>query len=274
MKLAKSRTILSASNLTKEKYSTDESWVDFFAKEYDLSNVPYHISWYVMFSILFADPKFKKINDKLKDKVNDNKNIKIYPLPLHVFKAFLVTPASTVKVVFIGQDPYFNSEQIGDTYVPQAMGLSFSVSHGMKFPSSLENIFANMIKYGHLKEKPQTGNLWYWAAQGCLMLNAALTVEDGKKEAHLYWWEWFTDYVIKYISDNMSDIIFVLWGAYAYKKINLIDAERHHTIISSHPSGYSANNPFKTFPAFMNEDHFGKINEILKKKNKQQILWN
>ena len=130
-----------------------------------------------------------------------------------------------------------------------------------------------MIKYGHLKEKPKSGNLWYWASQGCLMLNAALTVEDGTKESHIKLWEWMTDYVITYISQHMNGIIFILWGAYAYKKINLIDLDKHHAIISSHPSGLSANKPFQNYPAFMNEDHFGKINEILEKSNRNKILW-
>jgi uracil-DNA glycosylase len=72
----------------------------------------------------------------------------------------------------------------------------------------------------------------------------------------------------------MKDIIFVLWGSHAYNKISLINQDKHHTIISSHPSGFSANTPFRNYPAFMNEDHFGKINKILEKTNRTKILWN
>jgi len=225
-----------------------------------------------MFAKLMKNPKFAKLNAKLKE-LSKNKSLKIYPLPSHLLSGFMITKAFDLKVVFVGQDPYFNCEEHQGRYVPQAMGLSFSVPHGVQIPSSLRNVFLNMIKYGHIKSMPESGNLWFWAAQGCLMLNAALTVEDGTKEAHLGHWEWFTNYVIQYISQNIDDIIFVLWGGYAYKKINMIDLDRHHTIISSHPSGLSANKPFRDYPAFMNEDSFGKINQILKKTGRTPIMW-
>ena len=265
---------MSVATLTKEEYSKEPTWVDFYNDGKHIKDIPFHPEWTIMFAVLFADPKFQRINDKLKEIVQKNKHIKIFPFPAYTFKAFTITPASEVKVVFIGQDPYFNCEFFGTKYVPQAMGLSFSVPDGIAIPSSLDNVYANMIKYGHLKQKPKSGNLWYWATQGCLMLNAALTVEDKTKEAHLNIWEWFTNYVIQYISEYMDNIVFVLWGAYAYKKINLIDLDRHHAIISSHPSGLSANKPFQNYPAFMNEDHFGKINEYLAKKGKGRIMWN
>jgi len=130
-----------------------------------------------------------------------------------------------------------------------------------------------MVKFGVIKKKPKSGNLWLWAVQGCLMLNTILTVEDGKKEAHAKLWEWFTDYVIQYISMYMKNIVFLLWGSYAYKKINLIDQDKHHVIISSHPSGLSANKPFQQYPAFMHQDHFGKTNEFLKNIGKEPIVW-
>jgi len=265
---------MSVATLTKEEYSEEVRWSDFYENGGSLQNIPYHLTWHVMFAHLLSNPKFDKVNDKLKELVQQDKHLKIYPFPAYVMKAFVVTPASDLKVVFIGQDPYFNCESHGSKHVPQAMGLSFSVPHGITIPSSLNNIYENMVKFGHIKEKPDTGNLWFWAAQGCLMLNAALTVEDGSKESHLRLWEWFTDYVIQYISTHMNDIVFVLWGGYAYKKISLIDQDRHHVIVSSHPSGLSANKPFQNYPAFMNKDHFGDINEFLKKKNKPSILWN
>ncbi len=268
-----SKNITCTANLTKEMYAYVERWNEFFDKGHNLNNIPYDSTWTIMFALIKKDKKFIKVNDKLKEVVKKNKHIKIYPLPSYVFKAFEITPADNVKVVFIGQDPYFNCEAHNGKYVPQAMGLSFSVPSGIKIPSSLENIFVNMIKFGHLKNKPISGNLWYWASQGCLMLNAALTVEDGTKESHIKLWEWMTDYVITYISQHMNGIIFVLWGSYAYKKINLIDLDKHHAIISSHPSGLSAHKPLQEHPAFMNQDHFGKINDILEKSNRTKILW-
>jgi len=275
---------MSIVSLTKKNYQTDERWDEFFENGKSLySLIHYHPDWTPMFANIKNDKKFKELNQKLKKIVAANKRIKIFPFPNHVFAAFNITKASSVKVVFIGQDPYFHCiepetdryvmDAKNNRYIPEAMGLSFSVPHGIKIPSSLENIFNNQIKYGHIRKKPETGNLWYWAAQGCLMLNAALTVEDQTKEAHIKMWEWATDYVINYISEYMSGIIFVLWGAYAYKKIELINLDKHHTIISSHPSGFSAHKKFQNFPAFMDEDHFGKINKILSKSNRSKILW-
>jgi uracil-DNA glycosylase len=267
---------MSVANLTKEMYSEVERWQDFYKKGKTMRDIPFHPSWTVMFANIFKSDKFENIDKELKELIAKNRMIKIYPLPSYVFKAFSVTPATNLKVVFIGQDPYFNCEYHHDKHVPQAMGLSFSVPTGVTIPSSLDNIYSNMIKYGHIvgNKKPVSGNLWFWAYQGCLMLNTALTVEDSKKESHTRMWAWFTDYVIQYISDNMDNVVFVIWGAHAYKKINLIDLDRHHVVISSHPSGLSANKPFQNYPAFMNEDHFGKINQYLTQNGKTKILWN
>ena len=259
--------------LDKTQYARTQRWYEFYNSGKDLKSLPYHLSWYVMFTKLISDPKFKITDDKLKDIIKKNKHIKIFPLPTYVMNAFMMTPANDLKVVFIGQDPYFNYEILESKYVPLAMGLSFSVPHGVAIPSSLNNIYDNAIKYKHMKKKPLSGNLWYWAVQGCLLLNTALTVEDGSKESHIKLWDWFTNYVIRYISDNMNNIVFVLWGKYAYGKINLIDIKKHYAIVSSHPSGLSANKPMLHYPAFMNEDHFGKINKYLISKGKTPIMW-
>lgn len=264
---------MSVATLTASEYGEIEHWNEFFDNNKGIDNMGYDLSWHVLFSQLSKHPKYAQITEKLKNIVRRNKAIKIYPFPAYVFKAFQVTKATDLKVVIIGQDPYFNCEYHDGKYVPQAMGLSFSVPHNTAIPSSLVNIYDNMIKFGHLKERPHSGNLWFWAVQGCLMLNAALTVEDGTKESHLKMWEWFTDYTIQYISTYMDEIIFVLWGAYACKKLGMIDQSRHHVIMSSHPSGLSANKPLGRNPAFMDKDTFGEINKQLKKYKKETILW-
>jgi uracil-DNA glycosylase len=277
--MSKSKVKNNSSNLifglNKEIYTADEKWYDFYDKGCGLDDIPFDLTWIILFANLKRNKKFKETNEKLKKIVLKNKYLKIYPLPWSLYKTFLVTPADELKVVFIGQDPYFTCEYSnGGKYTPYGVGLSFSIPEGMnKFPSSLENIFANQIKFKHISKMPKTGNLWYWAVQGCLMLNTALTVEDNNKESHMGMWEWFTDYIIEYISNNMSGIIFVMWGGHAYNKIKLINLDKHHTIVSSHPSGLSAYKPLKEHPAFMNKDHFGEINQILRKKGKQQILW-
>lgn len=268
--------------LDKKRYSKVENWYNFYRNNKSLYDLLYDPSWTILFANLKKFPKFKKIDEKLRQLIKNNSKIKIYPFPSFVFKAFSVTTADQLKVVIVGQDPYFNCEYIHNdseennntiTYVPQAMGLSFSVPHGIKKPSSLINIHENLVKFGHIKKKPASGNLWYWAYQGVLLLNTALTVIDGQKKSHSSLWEWFTDYIIKYISDNMKGIIFVLWGGDAYSKISLINQDLHYTIISSHPSGLSVNKQFKNYPAFADEDHFGKINEILQNTNRTPILW-
>jgi uracil-DNA glycosylase len=264
---------MSVANLSASEYAKVENWDDFINSGKDLTNIYFDLSWYVMFSKLLKDPKFTKTNQKLIELIRNNKGIKVYPFPSYVFKAFQITKANELKVVFLGQDPYFNCEYYEKKCVPQAMGLSFSVPDGVAIPSSLDNIFKNMVKFNHIDEKPKSGNLWFWAAQGCLMLNAALTVEDGKKEAHLKLWEWFSEYVINYISTNMDGIVFVLWGAYALKKLNIIDESRHTTIVSSHPSGLSKDKSLGKYPSFMSEDTFGKVNKALVKYGKTKILW-
>jgi uracil-DNA glycosylase len=107
------------------------------------------------------------------------------------------------------------------------------------------------------------------------MINSSLTVLHGSanKNCHANVWKWFTDKIIKYISDKTKNTVFVLWGSNAYEKINLIDLDEHEVIISSHPSGMSADKKMKNFPAFNDNDHFGKINEYLKKHNKDEIIW-
>lgn len=258
--------------LDKERYAAIEDWPAFF-KHKTLNDVLYDPSWTKLFAKLKKHPKFAGLNDMLKNLVEQNPAIKIYPRPSYVFNAFLVTPAVELSVVILGQDPYFNCEYYKGKVVPQAMGLSFSVPHDITIPSSLNNIYENLMKYGHIQTKPASGNLWFWAMQGCLMLNTALTVENGKKMAHAAQWEWFTSAVIEYIVDNFDNIIFVLWGKEAYSKLPLI-GKKHHTIISSHPSGLSVNSPFRQYPAFANFDHFGEINRLLAKLNKPPIIWN
>lgn len=154
------------------------------------------------------------------------------------------------------------------------MGLSFSVPNGFKLPTSLVNIFKNMIKYNVINEMPKNGNLSKWAEQGCLMLNCSLTVQQGISNSHTKHWKWFTDFIIEYISDNLENVIFVLWGKNAIEKLSLINNNKNHKfIISSHPSGLSCNHKIGIFPAFNDVDHFNQINEFLCENNKDPIDW-
>ncbi len=201
--------------------------------------------------------------------------VNIYPYPNLVFNAFNTTEFNSVKVVILGQDPYHNNEVHDSKLIPQAMGLSFSVPTGITVPSSLKNIYQNLLDFKHIKSKtkPTHGNLSSWAKQGCLLLNTSLTVQHGYPNSHCKFWSPFTDTIIKHISDNLENVVFVLWGAPSLQKLDLIDQKSHSVIISSHPSGLSYSKPLRSYPAFKDFDHFGKINEYLKKYDKAEINW-
>lgn len=259
--------------LTKKKYSKVKDWSKAYPDgKIKLKISRIHKSWKKLFKEIKNDEKFDKILIKTLTECSDKK---LLPYPKYIFNAFKLTSFDNLKVVFIGQDPYFNIEKYKQKEVPQAMGLSFSVPHDFDIPSSLDNIYKNLVKYKHIKNKPSHGNLEKWAKQGCLLLNTALTVIEGKDNinCHKNIWKWVTDKIIKYISDNKDNVVFVLWGSNAYEKINLIDLDKHEAIISSHPSGLSASKPMKNYPAFNDEDHFGKINEYLEKWKMEKIDW-
>jgi uracil-DNA glycosylase len=247
----------------KKKYSKEKSW----AIKNNIKNCLFDESWNDMFLKLFEDKRFQIIQNKINNFVETNENVDIlYPKPNYIFKTFCMVPLENVKVVIIGQDPYFNHEFYKDRLCPQAYGLSFSVPVGVSVPSSLENIYKNLYHFKHIDKIPNHGCLDYWAYQGCLMLNSALTVIDGQKNCHQNDWKWFTDKIIEYISEKKEKVVFVLWGGEAYKKINLIDLDKHEVVISSHPSGLSAHQQFKSYSSFNNQDHFGLINSYLKEK--------
>ena len=195
-------------------------------------------------------------------------NVSILPYPNLLFNAFKLCKFNNLKVIIIGQDPYFNIKN----NIPEAMGLSFSVPCGVPIPSSLRNIYKNLKKFDHIDKIPEHGNLEKWAKQGVLLLNSALTVQQGVPNSHHEYWEDFTDEIIKNISKHKKNLIFVLWGRFAYNKSKLID-ESHKIIVSSHPSGLSCKKKFKNHPSFEEYDHFGIINEYLENNKKDKIDW-
>ncbi len=183
----------------------------------------------------------------------------IYPPGKLIFNAFEKCPFDKVRVVIIGQDPYHGPGQ--------ANGLCFSVNDGISFPPSLKNIFKE-IKDDLGKEIPKSGNLERWAVQGVLLLNATLTVRAGQAGSHQNkGWEEFTDAVIRKVSDEKSDLVFLLWGAYAQKKELLIDTHKHYVLKSAHPSPFSADR------GFFGNRHFSKTNEFLVQKGLEPINW-
>lgn len=185
---------------------------------------------------------------------------RVFPDKKNIFKAFSLTKLDNLKVVILGQDPYHG--------FGQAQGLSFSTPVNIKNPPSMQNILKEI--YSDLA-KPSIcldGDLTPWAKQGVLLLNTVLTVEEAKAGSHQnFGWEIFTDNIIKYISQNCKDIIFLLWGTPAIKKRALIDEKNHHILTTVHPS------PLSAYRGFFGCKHFSKANEILRSLNKEEIVW-
>lgn len=177
----------------------------------------------------------------------------IYPQNEDVFNALKWTELSDVKVVIIGQDPYHGPGQ--------AHGLCFSVKPHVALPPSLKNIFKELTSDLGIPSpinNPPNGSLEKWARQGVLLLNTVLTVEQGRPESHAkIGWQRFTDLVIKAVNDHRSGVVFLLWGAHAQKKVELIDLTKHHIIKSAHPS------PLSAARGFLGSRPFSKTNQLL-----------
>lgn len=190
----------------------------------------------------------------------------VYPLPQHVFDSMRITSLSQLKVVIIGQDPYFNSHAgIG----PEAHGLCFSVKRGVPVPPSLRNIFQEInrsIYNGTAKEFDS--DLTRWAEQGVLLLNASLTVIAKKPNSHAgIGWHTLTDDIIHTVSQEKDHVVFMLWGSFAQKKRPLIDEAKHLVLMTSHPSPLSAHR------GFLGSDVFVKCNNYLKAHSQEPIAW-
>ena len=189
---------------------------------------------------------------------NEYRKSQCFPPKNQIFRALELTPFEEVKVVIIGQDPYHNHHQ--------ANGLCFSVSNQVSAPPSLKNIFKELESdLGIVRESNELDD---WAKQGVLMLNASLTVRAHEPNSHKdLGWEVFTDYIIRQISERKENIVFVLWGAFAQKKIHLIDIKKHCVLQSAHPS------PFSVHRGFFGSRPFSKINQYLSDKGKDLIEW-
>jgi len=264
--------------LTIDKYSQYKNWmVKYPTNEVKLKFGHIDPSWKPMLKELkhlLCDVN-KQLSECMKEWSEKEVPLVMFPYPTLVFNAFTLSSLDDLRVVILGQDPYFGYETHQGKIIPQAMGLSFSVPVGIEIPSSLRNVYSNLLKYKHISKMPTHGNLEAWTQQGCLLLNTSLTVLCGSayKNCHQYVWSDFTDGVIEYISTKCKHIVFILWGLNAYEKIQLIDRTNHVAIISSHPSGLSANRPLRQYPPFVECDCFGETNKMLKKWDYDAINW-
>ncbi|QJC28289.1 uracil-DNA glycosylase [Enterobacteriaceae endosymbiont of Plateumaris braccata] len=202
---------------------------------------------------------FKKLINKINTDIISGKII--YPKKQNIFYVFKVTNFKNLKVVILGQDPYHEKNQ--------ANGLAFSVMPNIKIPASLKNIYKS-LKFDIPNFKiPKHGYLLNWAKQGVMLLNTVLTVEKGLANSHNnIGWEKFTNNVINIISNNSKNIVFLLWGKKAKKKIKFINNKKHYILYTSHPSPYSAHK------GFLYCKHFSKTNKYLIDHKYDPIDWN
>lgn len=214
-------------------------------------------SWQPVLADEFAKPYFQHLIAFVK---GEYATATVYPPGPQIFHAFDACPFDQVQVVILGQDPYHGRGQ--------AHGLSFSVADGQRTPPSLHNIFKELQSDLPATPPAPNGNLDRWAQQGVLLLNATLTVRAAEPGSHQKkGWEDFTDAVIRKVSEGREHVVFILWGAYAGKKAELIDASKHLVLKSVHPSPYAADK------GFFGSKPFSKTNAWLESKGLGAINW-
>ena len=214
-------------------------------------------SWKEHLNQEFEKPYFSKLIEFVK---TEYASTKVYPPGKLIFNAFDKCTFDNTKVVILGQDPYHGFNQ--------ANGLSFSVNDGISSPPSLQNIFKE-IRDDLEIPVPKSGNLERWAEQGVLLLNSTLTVRAGEAGSHQKkGWETFTDIVIKCISDQKQDVVFMLWGKYAQDKGAVIDSTKHFILKAKHPSPMAAN-----YGGWFGTKHFSQANDYLISKGLEPIKW-
>lgn len=214
-------------------------------------------SWQEKLKNEFEKPYFKVLENQVEQEYDENS---CFPPKELIFNALNLCSFEAVKVVIIGQDPYHGEGE--------ANGLCFSVNENVKIPSSLRNIFSEIAADLNTVFLPTNGNLQHWANQGVLMLNDSLTVRKDLPNSHKHLkWNIFTDEVIRLISTEKKDIVFLLWGAFAQKKGFKIDKTKHLVLTSGHPS--FAHSHKKWF----GNKHFSQTNTYLEKTGKKPIQW-
>lgn len=213
--------------------------------------------WDELFLEEFNKPYFKNLKNFL---LQEYATRTVYPPKSLILNAFDQTPYDKVKVVILGQDPYYNPGQ--------AMGMSFSVNKGVAVPKSLQNMFKEIADDIGRPSAIEGGDLTPWARQGVLLLNTVLTVVAGQPNSHKgVGWETFTDAVINKLNSRNTPTVFFLWGRNALDKRALITNPTHLVLTAAHPS------PLSAFNGFFGCRHFSKTNEFLRKNGLEEIVW-
>lgn len=218
--------------------------------------VTFNNDWDEILADEWTKPYYLKLREFLKSEYAAKT---VYPDMNDIFNALKLTSFEDTKVVIIGQDPYHGEGQ--------AHGLCFSVKKGVTPPPSLKNIFKELnADIG--KPIPKDGELTEWAKQGVLLLNNVLTVREGQPASHKgMGWEIFTDRIISELNKKKTPVVFLLWGAHAQKKAEIISNPIHYKLKAVHPSPLSASR------GFFGCKHFSETNKILRKENLKEIEW-
>ena len=219
-------------------------------------NVALEPGWLNALAPEFEKEYFKNLTDFVRSEYQAGV---IYPPAKQLFHAFTCCPFGEVKVVILGQDPYHGPGQ--------AMGLCFSVNQGVPKPPSLVNIFKEVQSDTGVPIPPD-GDLSRWAKQGVLLLNTVLSVRPGQANSHAgRGWETFTDAVIKAVSEQTENRVFILWGSPAQRKGAIIDPKKHLVLTSVHPS------PLSAMRGFYGNKHFSRANAYLAAHAQQPVIW-
>ena len=214
-------------------------------------------SWQRVLQTEFDKPYFAELVGFVR---SEYKAGTVYPPARLIFNAFDSCPFDNLSVVIIGQHPYHG--------VALAHGLSFSLNDGIPPPPSLINIYREISDDLHITPY-SSGNLVRWAKQGVMLLNATLTVRASSPGSHQNrGWEQFTDAVIRTVSEQRTNVVFLLWGNYARQKGAKIDRAKHLVLESGHPSPMSANKGY-----WFGNRHFSQTNSYLISKGLQPIDW-
>lgn len=213
-------------------------------------------SWRRVLQPEFDKPYFELLTSFVRQAYKEKQ---CFPPAKLIFNAFDSCPFDKVRVVIIGQDPYHD--------VGQAQGLCFSVPDGIAVPPSLQNIYKELQSDLGITP-PQSGNLQRWAEQGVLLLNATLTVEAHRPGSHQNkGWEELTDAAIAALNSQREHLVFMLWGAYAKRKGQVIDTRKHLVLTAPHPS------PLSAYQGFFGCKHFSKANDYLVRNGLPPINW-
>ena len=228
--------------------------------------------WRDLLGDFFESPEWQKLQTNLRTEINLGAE-RVCPEPQNFFKALALTPLAKVKVVILGQDPYYSPGL--------AQGLAFSIpgnisTNSRAFPSSLRNISKALVLEGF--GTLSNGDLHSWAEQGVLLLNTALSVKLGEAASHAnLGWKPLVDRLINAVAIQKPYLVWMLWGGHAQSKLSLIESGVDQLILqSSHPSGlgvYKTDRPFLEPGGMGSCRHFSKANQWLIAHQQPPIQW-